>query len=396
MLYIGMSLYFVLNKIYSRLFVVMYSKILVFLGFIFNLGIVYSQDFKERSFEYDGQNREYSIYVPMGYDGSEHLPLLFNFHGGNDRISNWMKTADMRSLADTANFILVYPQARPDPSDGGSLNWLPKTEGTFDDVYFVNALIDTLLENFQIDENRIYACGYSLGGDMSFELACKLSNRIAAIASVARTMRSNPIDYCKPNHPTGVLTILGTNDFISPYDGIVFNGVEYYLSAAATHTYWASFNGCDKTPTMREVSTSVNRYTWTTSLGCNYVEELKVNGGGHDWPGSFGNMTINANTEIWNFVSKFNLKGQIGCASNSKINFENKGKIIMSPNPCKSQLRVINRADMKSNYSIYTILGESVLNGVLRPGENEFDLSQLPSNIYIFQVGNKYTRLVKD
>lgn len=374
----------------------MYSKILVFLGFIFNLGIVYSQDFKERSFEYDGQNREYSIYVPMGYDGSEHLPLLFNFHGGNDRISNWMKTADMRSLADTANFILVYPQARPDPSDGGSLNWLPKTEGTFDDVYFVNALIDTLLENFQIDENRIYACGYSLGGDMSFELACKLSNRIAAIASVARTMRSDPIDYCKPNHPTGVLTILGTNDFTSPYDGIVFNGVEYYLSAAATHTYWASFNGCDKTPTMREVSTSVNRYTWTTSLGCNYVEELKVNGGGHDWPGSFGNMTINANTEIWNFVSKFNLKGQIGCASNSKINFENKGKIIMSPNPCKSQLRVINRADMKSNYSIYTILGESVLNGVLRPGENEFDLSQLPSNIYIFQVGNKYTRLVKD
>ncbi|NDB80065.1 T9SS C-terminal target domain-containing protein [archaeon] len=396
MLYIGLSLYFVLNKIYSRLFVVMYSKILVFLGFIFNLGIVYSQDFKERSFEYDGQNREYSIYVPMGYDGSEHLPLLFNFHGGNDRISNWMKTADMRSLADTANFILVYPQARPDPSDGGSLNWLPKTEGTFDDVYFVNALIDTLLENFQIDENRIYACGYSLGGDMSFELACKLSNRIAAIASVARTMRSDPIDYCKPNHPTGVLTILGTNDFTSPYDGIVFNGVEYYLSAAATHTYWASFNGCDKTPTMREVSTSVNRYTWTTSLGCNYVEELKVNGGGHDWPGSFGNMTINANTEIWNFVSKFNLKGQIGCASNSKINFENKGKIIMSPNPCKSQLRVINRADMKSNYSIYTILGESVLNGVLRPGENKFDLSQLPSNIYIFQVGNKYARLVKD
>jgi polyhydroxybutyrate depolymerase len=374
----------------------MYSKILVFLGFIFNLGIVYSQDFKERSFEYDGQNREYSIYVPMSYDGSEHLPLLFNFHGGNDRISNWKKTADMRSLADTANFILVYPQARPDPSDGGSLNWLPKTEGTFDDVYFVNALIDTLLENFQIDENRIYACGYSLGGDMSFELACKLSNRIAAIASVARTMRSDPIDYCKPNHPTGVLTILGTNDFISPYDGIVFNGVEYYLSAAATHTYWASFNGCDKTPTMREVSTSVNRYTWTTSLGCNYVEELKVNGGGHDWPGSFGNMTINANTEIWNFVSKFNLKGQIGCASNSKINFENKGKIIISPNPCKSQLRVINRADMKSNYSIYTILGETLLNGVLRPGENKFDLSQLPSNIYIFRVGNKYTRLVKD
>lgn len=374
----------------------MSRKFILFFYLIIIIGNAHSQDFKLQSIEYDGLNREYSIYVPMSYDGSERFPLLFNFHGGNDQISNWINVADMSPLADTANFILVYPQARPDPSDGGSLNWLPKTDGTFDDVNFVNALIDTLLENFQIDENRIYACGYSLGGDMSFELACKLSNRIAAIASVARTMRADPIDYCKPDHPTGVLTILGTNDFISPYDGIVFNGIEYYLSAAATHTYWASFNGCGKTPSMREVSTSVKRYIWTTSLGCNYVEELKVNGGGHDWPGSFGNMTISANTEIWNFVSKFNLKGQIGCASNSQMNVENKVKIILSPNPCKSQLRVINRADTKSNYSIYTILGKPLLKGVLRPGENEFDLSQLSSNIYIFQAGNMHTRLIKD
>lgn len=374
----------------------MSRKFILFFYLIIIIGSAHSQDFKLQSIEYDGLNREYSIYVPMSYDGSERFPLLFNFHGGNDQISNWINVADMSPLADTANFILVYPQARPDPSDGGSLNWLPKTDGTFDDVNFVNALIDTLLENFQIDENRIYACGYSLGGDMSFELACKLSNRIAAIASVARTMRADPIDYCKPDHPTGVLTILGTNDFISPYDGIVFNGIEYYLSAAATHTYWASFNGCGKTPSMREVSTSVKRYIWTTSLGCNYVEELKVNGGGHDWPGSFGNMTISANTEIWNFVSKFNLKGQIGCASNSQMNVENKVKIILSPNPCKSQLRVINRADTKSNYSIYTILGKPLLKGVLRPGENEFDLSQLSSNIYIFQAGNMHTRLIKD
>ena len=374
----------------------MHPKILISLAFIFIIGNIRSQDFKERTIKYEGQNREFNVYIPLCYDGSEHVPLLFNFHGGNDRISNWIKSSDMRSVADTANFILVYPQARPDPSDGGSLNWLPKTDGTFDDVYFINALIDSLSEEFQIDENRIYACGYSLGGDMSFELACKLSNRIAAIASVARTMRADPIDYCKPKHPTGVLTILGTNDFISPYEGIVFNGVEYYLSAAATNAYWASFNGCDKTPSMREVSASVDRYSWTTSLGCNYVEELKVNGGGHDWPGSFGNMTINANTEIWNFVSKFNLNGQIGCASNSSINSGNRVKIIISPNPCKSQLRVINRADTKSNYFIYTILGEPVLNGVLRRGNNEFDLSELASNIYIFKAGDMYTRIIKD
>lgn len=115
----------------------MYRKFVLFLCFIFIVGIAHSQGFKNRSIEYEGQNREYSIYVPMSYDGSKRFPLLFNFHGGNDRISNWINVADMRSLADTANFILVYPQARPDPSDGGSLNWLPKTDGTFDDVHCV-------------------------------------------------------------------------------------------------------------------------------------------------------------------------------------------------------------------------------------------------------------------
>ena len=144
----------------------MSRKFILFLYLLTISGSAPSQDFKEQSIEYDGLNREYSIYVPMSYDGSERFPLLFNFHGGNDQISNWINVADMSPLADTANFILVYPQARPDPSDGGSLNWLPKTDGTFDDVNFVNALIDTLLENFQIDENRIYACGYSLGGDI--------------------------------------------------------------------------------------------------------------------------------------------------------------------------------------------------------------------------------------
>ena len=68
---------------------------------------------------------------------------------------------------------------------------------------------------------------------------------------------------------------------------------------------------------MSTVSPSVERYTWSTSSGCAYVEELKVIGGGHDWPGSFGNMTIDANEEIWQFVSRYDINGLIGCATTS-------------------------------------------------------------------------------
>ena len=368
------------------------KKILSLLVFIVFLTVSQAQGYISQTIQHDGLTREYSIYIPASYDGTTNFPLLFNFHGGDDVITNWQTTADMRPIADTANFILVYPQARPDPSDGNSLNWLPKTPGTFDDVPFISKLIDTIASNYQIDQNRIYACGYSLGGDMSFELGCKLSNRIAAIAPVARTMQANPNSFCSPVHPTGVLTILGTDDFISPYGG--YPG--YYLSAAATHSYWATHNNCNTTATMSTVSPSVERYTWSTASGCTYVEELKVIGGGHDWPGSFGNMTIDASEEIWQFVSRYDINGLIGCATTSLNEYSSSQENFrVYPNPVNSQLTVEMEIAEEKEFRIYSTIGELMLSGRLNSNINTIDLSSLPPNVYILNICNHSIKLIK-
>ena len=356
----------------------------------------YSQTFISQTIEHDGLTREYSIYVPASYDGTTSFPLLFNLHGGGGTNSAWQAASDMRPIADTADIILVYPQARPDPSDGNSFNWIPKVPGTFDDVPFFSSLIDTIASNYQIDQNRIYACGYSLGGDMSFELACKLNSRIAAISPVARTMQANPNSFCSPIHPTGVLTILGTDDLVSPYNGIVFGGIEYYISAAATHSYWATHNNCNATATMSTVSPSVERYTWSTASGCAYVEELKVIGGGHDWPGSFGNMTIDANIEIWQFVSRYNINGLIGCITTS-IN-ENNGQTDnykVFPNPFNQKLTIEVKSAQSNDFKIYNVIGELVTSGKLNSQVNTIDLSSLAPNVYILNIENQSIRLIK-
>ena len=356
----------------------------------------YSQTFISQTIDHDGLTREYGIYVPASYDGTTNFPLLFNLHGGGGTNSAWQVTSDMRPIADTANFILVYPQARPDPSDGNSFNWIPKVPGTFDDVPFFSSLIDTITSNYQIDQNRIYACGYSLGGDMTFELGCKLNNRIAAIAPVARTMQANPNSFCSPVHPTGVLTILGTDDLVSPYNGIVFGGIEYYISAAATHSYWATHNNCVTTATMNTVSPSVERYTWSTTSGCAYVEELKVIGGGHDWPGSFGNMTIDANTEIWQFVSRYDINGLIGCTTTSI--YENNGQTDnykAFPNPFNHELTIELKSAQSNDFSIYNVIGELVTSGKLNSQVNTIDLSSLAPNVYILNIENQSIRLIK-
>ncbi len=362
--------------------------------FIVCISFSYAQGYISETIQYDGLTREYSIYVPASYDGTTSFPLLFNFHGGGGDIASQIAIADMSPIADTENFIVVYPQARQDPSDGNSFNWIPKVPGTFDDVPFISSLIDTIAINYEIDQNRIYACGYSLGGDMSFELACKLNSRIAAIAPVARTMQANPDSFCFPEHPTGVLTILGTDDNTSPYNGITYLGTEYYLSAAATHSYWANHNNCDVNPTMSTVSPSVERYTWSTTSGCSYVEELKVIGGGHDWPGSFGNMTIDASEEIWQFVSRYDINGLIEC-STASINEYSKDNFRVYPNPVNSELTIEMDLSEEKKYRIYSTIGELVSSGKLNSNLNTIDLSSLPPNIYVLNINNHSVKLVK-
>jgi len=123
------------------------KRLISLLIFIATLNVSYAQGYISQTIQQDGLTREYSIYVPASYDGTTNFPLLFNLHGGGGDIASQIAIADMSPIADTANFIVVYPQARQDASDGNSFNWIPKVPGTFDDVPFFSSLIDTIASN---------------------------------------------------------------------------------------------------------------------------------------------------------------------------------------------------------------------------------------------------------
>ena len=362
-----------------------------------------AQTLLNQTLVHDGNNREYAIYIPASYDQSQAVPLLFNFHGGGGNIVDYMSSVDMRPIADTANFILVYPQAVPDPGNGGATSWMHKAPTTFDDVPFVEAMIDVIAAEYMIDDNRVYVCGYSLGGEFTYELACSLNNRIAAAGAVARTMQGETFNNCAPQHPTGVLTILGTADGISDYNGITFNGIQYYMSAAETHEYWATANNCDANPTMSTIAntntsdgSTVERYSWKDASGCTYVEHLKVINGGHDWPGVFGNMDIDASQEIWSFVSRYNLSGLVGCATNSIENTLGQEEVLrVFPNPFKDQLIVESPFEGTQNYALYSILGEHVLTGSIHSGSTLIELSKIPDGLYILKIRGQAIKLIK-
>ena len=371
------------------------------LSIYFNL---YSQQQLNRTLFFDGQNRSFIVYVPPSYDGSTQVPLVFNFHGGGGTSSSFIFTNDMRPIADTANFIAVYPQAAVDPTDGSN-SWLHKTPTTHNDVNFIEAIIDTLSNDYNIDNDRVYACGYSEGGIFSYELGCRLNNRIAGFASVSGSMLVDAfrVSYynlgnCSPIHPTAVLLIPGTSDF-SPHSS--YSGLQpYYMSVNEITTYWANHNNTDINPTVTSVpntntsdGSTVERRIWENGDNCVAIQELKVINGGHDWPGSYGNMDINASEEIWKFLSNYDVNGLINCGS-TKISVSNNKEIEIFPNPSSDLLTIKFGNKKELNFKIFSSFGKIVMNGNINNNEI-IDVSELDPQIYILKIDEKSYKLIK-
>ena len=182
------------------------KKLLLILTLFSQINFSLAQNFISHTIQHDGQTRDYQIYIPNIYDGVSAVPLMFSFHGGGGTIAGNIAINDLRPLANTENFIAVYPQALTDPQNGDA-TWMHKAPTTHDDIYFISAIIDTLSTQYNIDLSRVYASGYSNGGEFAYDLACRLNTEIAAIGAVARTMYIETFNNCSPTHPTGILSI---------------------------------------------------------------------------------------------------------------------------------------------------------------------------------------------
>lgn len=317
-----------------------------FLLFI-NSSSVFAQ-LSNEAIEVEGLNRTYLLYLPSGFNINEPLPLVLNFHGGAGTANDQLAVADMRDLADSENFILVYPNAHPDSNQ--ETNWQVVTSGDLpftvpnphSDILFIDELIDHLHLQVNVDLNRVYALGYSNGGGFTFDLGCRLNNKITGIGVVARTMYAETYNNCIVNHPTPVVTILGTEDYISEYDGIIYEGTLYYHSNISTNDVWIENNNLVPTSNLSLIpdintndGSTVELYSWYSEDECIELNHYKVLGGDHDWPGTFGNMDIVSHEIIWEHLSEYGMNGKLDC------NLSN-----VEPNPStESTKKVIKTVD---------------------------------------------------
>jgi len=327
--------------------------------------------------------------------------LMMCFHGGSGTAEGQLYTGDLRDKADEDRFVLVYPQALPDPNDGGSANWqvvtsgeLPFTEpNPHSDIDFVSNLIDEMQLLHNVDPSRIYAMGYSNGGGFVYDLACRLNDKVTGVGAVARTMYAESYANCDVNHPTPIVTILGTNDFISSYDGITYAGTLYYHSSDAGNDLWIDLNGLQATAQVTALDdtnpadgSTVELYEWTDDAGCRELAHYKVVGGDHDWPGSFGNMDIVSHEVIWDRLKAFNMEGRISCGT-AGAEEPSLSTWRVWPNPTTDALVIdLGGFHAAEDYAVFNASGQCVMSGTVPLGSRSLDVRQLRPGLHWIRI----------
>jgi polyhydroxybutyrate depolymerase len=243
------------------------------------------------------------------------VPLVLVFHGGGGHARRMARFTGFDELADAEGFVVAYP-------DGLNRHW-NDTRGfsPADDAGFVRLLLDHLQSQWPIDPRRVYAAGISNGGFFSNRLACDLSDRIAAIASVAATMPESLVPQCRPSQPVSVMFIHGVNDPLVPIAGgpIAFHrGSATSLSSAAR--FWRDWDHTVPDPITEDFpdqahdGTKVRREIYGGGKQETEVVVYTIEGGGHTWPGGsqylpaflVGKVSHNldATRVIWEFFRK--------------------------------------------------------------------------------------------
>ena len=121
------------------------------------------------SIMHDDLERDYIIYVPSSSGPS--APLVIGFHGYPGTAEGMMEKYFMREVADTAGFIICYPNAINNNWNSGS--GITNVNPDVDDVGFISALIDTLQIEYDIDLDSGARTARPCGSDGEW---CKFSD----------------------------------------------------------------------------------------------------------------------------------------------------------------------------------------------------------------------------
>jgi polyhydroxybutyrate depolymerase len=264
---------------------------------------------KSLTMPFDGRTRRYILHVPPNHDAAKSVPLVMVLHGATQSPESAERMSRMSELADTNDFIAVYPsgtgrdQAARVPTWNAGACCAYAMLNKVDDVGFLRTLIDQLQRDDNIDPKRIYVTGISNGAMLSYRLACELSGKIAAIAPVEGAQDVE----CTPADRVSVVVFHGTDDHLVPFNGgstpFQMGSKRKDNSVAGAISFWVKKDGCSVAPEHAE-SAEVHTDIYSACQDGTAVALYAIQGGHHMWPGlRISGNHVPASDIMWQFFA---------------------------------------------------------------------------------------------
>jgi polyhydroxybutyrate depolymerase len=254
--------------------------------------------------------RTYRVHLPTDYRPASPLPAVLLFHGNGGSAADLDASSTLSELADRRGFLAVYPQGVA--VGAGQPFWATagRVELGVDELRFTTDLLDDLQRRLCVDPARVAAAGFSAGGGVTARLACDLAGRVAAVATIAGALYTEPGE-CRPSRPVPVLAVHGTDDPVTPYGGRS-PSVEWPLPMPPLPTWlaeWATRDGCPGDPAVFLDTPEVTGVRWGGCRDGAEVVHYRVNGGGHEAPRTVAGRPIAR--VLWEFFAAHPLPGSV-------------------------------------------------------------------------------------
>ncbi len=248
----------------------------------------------ERHITVNNQERKYILYVPDNV--SKNPPLVISLHGAAGHHTD--RTPFRMSVADSEGCIVVYPQGNDQyfPIFGGyTPGWNASGEAN-EDTEFFKAIIKAVDNEYHIDLDRVYCCGFSNGGMMTYANTSAAADIFAAFASISGFQLNEFHHHTIGERPVPFLHIHGkSDDFVK------------YSCMPVIRDNMVARNGCNPIPEITEVTGKYTKSVYSAGEGGFPYVYYEIDGMGHN---DFTDKTEEGNSAItmWNFMSQFTLK----------------------------------------------------------------------------------------
>jgi poly(3-hydroxybutyrate) depolymerase len=247
-----------------------------------------------RTLTWGGIQRTYLVAIPSatlaGTSGP--APAVVMLHGLDDTAANFLATTRILQPALAAGEVVIAPESIDGIWNDGRLDE-PGKPGR-DDVGFVMAAVDTLVNSGMVDPARVTVAGFSNGAGLAMRIAATDPDQVAELVSFSGALLSDGRAVL-PTVSVPAVLIHGDADRTQPWIGRpqINPDLPAQMSQPATRKVWQLTDGDAGPAAVTRIaapawapalsSTIVQSWTATTPTSTPFTF-YKVPGGTHSWP----------------------------------------------------------------------------------------------------------------